>query len=90
MLLVPKRAELKFLCRSPGRGVLMVPGIDQFKTVSKLCGKTVCVVTADRQATAAFRAIGRERADDRVPAKTQGASKPINVSHLVRRIGEKV
>src|SRR5260221_5884029 len=67
--LAPERAELKLLYRSPRRGVLMPSAIDQFKAGSKRCGETVCVVTADDQAAAPFRAIRRERCDDPMSAR---------------------
>ena len=88
--LAPERAELKLLYRSPRRRVLVPPRIDQFKAGSKRRGETVCVVTADDQAAAAFRAVRRERTDDRMPARAQGASKPRDIGHLIVRIGEKM
>jgi hypothetical protein len=51
-------AELKLLHGSPGCGVVMSARIDQFKALSEDCSESVRVVTADRQAAAAFRAVG--------------------------------
>src|ERR1700686_2454839 len=86
----PKRAELKLLLGSPRRGVLVPPRIDQFKPAAKRRGQTVCIVTADEEAAASFRAVGRERTDDGMSTRTQGASKPGHISHLILRQVEKV
>src|SRR6267142_1740499 len=83
-------AELKLLHTSPRCGVVVPPCIDQFKALSERCGESVRVVTADHQAAAAFRAVGREGRDDGMSARAQGASKPGNVSRLIIPLGEKV
>src|ERR1700694_6082059 len=88
--LVPERAELKLLHGTPGRGVVLSPRIDQFKAVSKRCGESVRIVTADGQAAAPFRAVRREGGDDGMSARAQGASKPGNIGGLIARVGEKV
>src|SRR3954468_5713331 len=80
--LATKGAELKFLNRAPGRDVLMPPAVDQFKAVSQ-DGRQGCgVVAADKKAAASLRPIRRERGDDGMSARTQGAPEPLNIGDL--------
>src|SRR6266403_2247970 len=88
--LAAEAAELKLLQRSPGRGVVMPPCVDQAKPVAELCTETVRIIAADRQAATSFRAVGRKCRDDGMSADAQGAAQSGHVSRLVVRLGEKV
>src|SRR5260370_20940756 len=88
--LAPECAELKLLHGAPRRGVVVSPCIDQVKPLAERCGESLRIVTADHQATAAFRPVKPERRDDGMSADAPGASKPGNIGGLIVRLGEKV
>src|SRR5215212_578886 len=80
--LATKGAELKFLCRAPGRDVFMPPVVDQFKAASQDGCQGCGVVTADKEPAASLRPVGRERGDDGMSTRTHGAPKPLKIGAL--------
>ena len=68
----------------------MPPGIDKLKTVSKRCGKTGRIVTADGETAASLRPVKRERADDHATAGAYRSFQARDVCGFIGGLGQEV